>query len=207
MNKALPAIRAFLFDLGNVLFRFDHMRVAHAVTQGTPVDPAALFKLVFDSPIVVEHDTGKITTEQFYEILKAELGLDMTYDRFLEVWNDIFTENQQMIHLVERLSKRYPLYLISNTNRPHFEFLKKQCPVLGRFKGVVLSYEVGHLKPHPEIYRKALELAGLLPPEILYIDDRKDLIAAGEALGFKTHRFTDFETLQGELASLGIDPL
>jgi len=201
MNTVSNPIRALLFDLGNVLFRFDHMRVARAVTEGTSVQPEALFKLVFDSPIVVEHDTGKISTEQFYGTLKNELQLSLPYDRFLKIWNDIFTEDQQMTQLVEQLAERYPLYLISNTNRPHFEFLKARCPALARFRGVILSYEVGHLKPHPAIYQKALEEARLPASEILYIDDREDLIAAGQALGFQTHRFTDFAELQADLGT------
>ena len=197
-------VRAFLFDVGNVLFRFDHMRAAAQITNGTQASPQALFQLFFESPLVVDHDEGRISTEEFYARLRREIGLNLSYGRFLEVWNDIFTEDRQMTALAGRLAERYPCYLISNTNPAHFEFLRARFPILDQFRGSVLSYEVGHLKPHPAIYRRALELVGLPAEEILYVDDRADLIEAARALGFQVHRFEDADGLQGELTERGV---
>ncbi len=197
-------VRAFLFDVGNVLFRFDHMRAAAQITNGTQASPQALFQLFFESPLVVDHDEGRISTEEFFVRLRREIGLNLPYGRFLEVWNDIFTEDRQMTALAGRLAERYPCYLISNTNPAHFGFLRARFPILDRFRGSVLSYEVGHLKPHPAIYRRALELAGLPAGEILYVDDRADLIEAARALGFQVHRFEDADRLRGELTERGL---
>lgn len=197
-------IRAFLFDVGNVLFRFDHMQAAAQITQGTGASAEGLFQLFFESPLVVDHDEGRISTEEFYARLRSEIGLDLSYERFLGVWNDIFTEDRQMTALAERLMKRYPCYLISNTNRAHFEFLRARFPILRQFRASILSYEVGHLKPHPTIYRRALELAGLPAEEILYVDDRADLVEAGRAIGFQVHRFEAADGFEGELRERGL---
>ena len=200
-------VRAFLFDLGNVLVRFDHMQAARKIVDGTGADAQALFQIFFESPLVVDHDEGRISTQEFYEGLRRETGLSLAYDRFLDVWNDIFTQDSEMARLIEDLLDRYPCYLISNTNRPHFEYLRRRCPVLNRMSGWILSYEVGCLKPNPVIYRRALELVRLPAEEILYIDDREDLISAAKHLGFQVHRFLEHKELWNNLEARGILPL
>jgi HAD superfamily hydrolase (TIGR01509 family) len=73
--------------------------------------------------------------------------------------------------------------------------------VLERLNGWILSYEVGHLKPNPAIYHRALEIARLDPSEIFYVDDRDDLIQTAHSMGFQTHRFGGYEGLAEELKS------
>ena len=197
-------VKAFLFDLGNVLVRFDHRSAARKITEGTGASAEKLFEMFFESPLVVEHDTGRISTRQFYEAVSRQVGMKISYEKFLQVWNDIFVADDSMNRLVERLLREYPCYLISNTNRPHFEYLRGLCPVLDKFNGWILSYEVGHLKPNPAIYHRALEIARLTPPEMFYVDDRDDLIQAAHAMGFQGHRFGGFEGLAAELESRGI---
>ena len=202
--RSTNGIDAFLFDLGNVLVRFDHMAAAKRITAHAKAQPEDLYRLFFESPLVVEHDTGKISSRSFYEALRKEIGLSLPYEQFLGVWNDIFTPVEEMASLVKGLLKDYPCYLISNTNRPHFEYLLETCPILHELNGWILSYEVGVLKPHPAIYRRALEIAQAPAQRIFYVDDRQDLIDAGGRIGFQTHRFVEFEALAAELRGKGI---
>lgn len=204
-RKGDPPIRAFLFDLGNVLVRFDHLRAAEQIAANAKVTSEQLYRLFFESPLIVEHDEGRISTEAFFERLKSQIGLSLSYEEFLEIWNGIFTENRSATSLVQRLLTQYPCYLISNTNRPHFEYCAEHYPVLRELTGRVLSFEVGVLKPHPKIYRRALELAQIPPSQIFYVDDRADLIEAGRSIGFQVHRFTDTEGLLLELKAKGIN--
>jgi putative hydrolase of the HAD superfamily len=183
---------------------FDHMASARRIAAGAKTDPESLFRFFFESPLMVEHDTGRISTPQFHRALREQLGLAAGYEEFLEAWNNIFTENQEMTALVRRVMRRYPCYLVSNTNRPHFESVRGRFPVIGEFAGWVLSYEVGALKPDPAIYRRGLELAGAEPHEVFYVDDRQDLIDAGRSMGFQTHRYVGTEPLIQELEARGL---
>lgn len=198
------AIRAFFLDLGNVLVQFDHRASAQRIAAGTKLDPDALFRFFFESPLMVEHDTGRISTPQFHRALREQLGLSVGYEEFLGVWNDIFTEDREMTALTRRLLQRYPCYLVSNTNRPHFEFMRDRFPIIREFTGWVLSYEVGALKPDPAIYRRALELAGAEPDEVFYVDDRQDLVDAARSMGFQAHRYVGVEPLAQELGARGL---
>ncbi len=200
-------IRAFLLDLGNVLIQFDHMQAARTITANAKATPEELYRMFFESPLIVQHDEGRITTRDFYEELKRMIGFTLSYGAFLAVWNDIFTENQEMTAFVRRLLSQYPCFLISNTNRPHFEFCRKRFSILNEMNGWILSYEVGALKPKPIIYQRALEMLRIAPSQVFYIDDRTDLIEAGQRIGFQTHRFTGVEPLVEELKQRGVGGL
>ncbi len=200
----LLPVRAFLFDLGNVLVQFDHLTAAQKITAGTGASADALFQLLFESPLVVDHAEGRISTRKFYEEVSRRLGLSVGYEAFLDVWNHIFTEDPEMTALLRKLMKSYPAYLISNINRPHFEYLRELCPVLKEMNGWILSYEVGTLKPNALIYHRALELVRMPAAEIFYVDDREDLIEAGHRIGFQTHRFAGYGRLLEDLRSRGV---
>ncbi len=203
-NDGQP-IEAFLFDLGNVLVRFDHQILADKVTAHGGMDAQRLFQVFFDSPLVAAHDEGRISAREFHKGLQQEAGLSLDFKQFMACWNGIFSENQEMVNLLRQLLKRYPCFLMSNTNRAHFEFCLKEYPFLQELTGWVLSYEVGFLKPHSAIYRRALDLARVPPEKIFYIDDRQDLVEAASRLGFQTHRFTgEMTPLLAELRARGI---
>ena len=197
-------IQAFLFDLGNVIVQFDHRLAASEIASHSKVGVEELYRLFFESELVVDHDRGRISTGQFYEGLRSQIGLSLSFENFLHVWNNIFTENEATTRLLHRLLPRYPCFLISNTNRPHFEFCRDRYPILKKLSGWVLSYEVGELKPHPKIYRRALELAQVPAEEIFYVDDREDLVDAGRKLGLQSHRFEGADHLQRELSLRGV---
>jgi len=72
---AAPArpIRAILFDLGNVLLPFDHMRIARALAGHTTHSPHDLYQSFFDSPVQALHDEGHISGREFFERLRRPM--------------------------------------------------------------------------------------------------------------------------------------
>lgn len=71
----------------------------------------------------------------------------------------------------------------------------------------VASAFVGFRKPDPLIYKLAIDLAQVPPQEILYIDDRANLIEMGEKMGLHVLHHTDFnktrEAIHREIGALG----
>ncbi|MBI3318384.1 MAG: hypothetical protein HYZ90_04440, partial [Candidatus Omnitrophica bacterium] len=83
-------MKAFLFDLGNVLVQFDHRVAARKIAADTGLQEQELHRFLFESPLIAAHDAGQITTQRFHEELKGELGLSVGYEQFLSIWSDIF---------------------------------------------------------------------------------------------------------------------
>ena len=79
--------------------------------------------------------------------------------------------NESMFPVVSALSTRVKLLLLSNTNAVHVEWLLPRLPVLAKFDRLLLSNELGCVKPEPAIYRAALDAAGTAPDETAFFDD------------------------------------
>ena len=175
-------------DLGNVLISFDHNIAVRKLLDYTPNIQKDIYNLFFDSTLTKLFEEGKIAPDKFFQDLKEMLHLDMDYNTFLPIWNDIFFEtplNIKMQKLLKSVKSVYRLVMLSNINKLHFEFLKKRMGIFREFDRLVLSYEEGCRKPAAEIYSIALQSAATTPPSVFYIDDRRDLVEAASSMGIK----------------------
>lgn len=175
-------------DLGNVLINFDHRIAVRRILEHTPKKEEEIYALFFDSPLTGLYEEGKLSSDEFFCRVKEFLKLDMDYDGFLPIWNEIFFEapiNIKMQNFLRKIKPKYRLIMMSNLNEAHFEFLRKRMSIFSEFDKLVLSYEVGFRKPEPQVYKLALGFAGTQGPRAFYIDDRRDLIEAASKLGIK----------------------
>lgn len=197
-----------LSDLGNVLINFDHRISVRKILLYTPMKEADIYNLFFDSNLTGLYEEGRISSGEFFEKVKKLLQLNIDYQAFLPLWNDIFFETELNIKyqdFLKSIKDRYKLVMISNLNESHFEFLKKKMPIFSEFDKLVLSYEVGFRKPAPEIYNAALKSVGVDVSRTFYIDDRKDLIESASELGIKGIVFNGEEAFQKITEELGHD--
>ena len=199
-----PDYDAILFDLGRVLVNFDHHVAAQRTAEYTDMGEAEIFEAYFDSDLTDLFERGKITDVEFFERLKSLLRLNLNYDKFLPIWNDIFFKNNGMDELLTLLKPHYRLILISNINKPHFNYVKERFPILNRLDKIVVSYEVGARKPDPLIYETAIKAAGTKANRTVYTDDRADLIEASSSIGMKNIQFLNREQFHNDLKNLGI---
>lgn len=85
--------------------------------------------------------------------------------------------------VLEKLSKTYPLVLVSNFYG-NVETVLKDFGIEGYFRKIIESAVVGVRKPDPAIFRMGVEALGLQPDEVLVVGDsyRKDILPA-ESIG------------------------
>jgi len=100
----------------------------------------------------------------------------------------------------------YRLGILSNTHESHWEFVHDGRFGLIRhaFETVVLSYQVGAMKPDPRIYEVAAEQAGFACNEIFFTDDRSENVAGAQAAGMDAVQFTSARTLAADLRNRGL---
>jgi len=179
------------FDLGNVLVRVDHLRFCRGLAPLAGLSPREIYAQVFESTLEPGYDTGKISSEDFYRLVKERFGLDLAYPDFAALWRDMFDPLDEMEEAVARLATRYPLFMLSNTNPLHFEYIEERFPTLLRhFQAFILSYRVGSRKPEAAIYQALIRLAGREPRDILYLDDKLLFVEAARAQGLEAWHFT-----------------
>ncbi|MDP8259040.1 MAG: HAD family phosphatase [Candidatus Aadella gelida] len=200
-------IKTILFDLGNVIIKFDPAIAEKGYSSYGKIKKDVVVDYIMNSREVDKYMEGKLTSSKFYTVTCRKFNLNIKFKDFYEVWNDIFYSYPEMEKLILELKKKYPelkLILVSNTNKAHYEFLQKKYDVLKTFDGHVLSHEIGCIKPGSRIFKEALRVAGSMPKETFYTDDRQDLIDAARVMGIRAFLFTGDKELKKQLSTCGI---
>jgi putative hydrolase of the HAD superfamily len=190
-------IKTVIFDLGNVLVFFSFEKIIAQVSSLTGLSPQAIHELLVRRELHGAYESGKISSENIYQIFLKESPKPFTPQEFFFAASNIFQPNDSIFPLLKTLKKKdLRLVLLSNTSPAHYDFLTPRLPILNLFDAKVLSFEVGALKPHPRIYSAALEAAQCSPQECFYTDDIPEYILAARTYGIDAEVFTDVKTLQ-----------
>jgi HAD superfamily hydrolase (TIGR01549 family) len=197
----MAAERVLLFDLGRVLIDFDHNIAVRRIKDFCSLDEDKIFNLFFDSDLTDRFERGIISPSEFFQGVKKMLDAEISYEEFLPIWNEIFTAHPGMYEIVESLKDNYSLYLVSNINKLHFEYLQgKFSDYFKFFSYMFLSYELRLRKPDPGIYNFIIDYIKTSPQNIIYTDDRLELIIAAKKLGFDAFQFISVDSLKYELS-------
>ena len=199
-------IRGVIFDFGNVICSFDVEIFLAKLHEWSGLDVETLRDRIYGSRLHSRYERGEISSERFYREISRLTGARVSAEEFAEGFSDIFTPLESTHGLIRALKGRYRLGLLSNTNEWHFERHIRKVPVFPLFDAVTLSFEVGALKPEPEIYLDALRKLSLPPEACVFIDDIGKYAEGAAALGIRGIRYTGPAELLRELPGLGVVP-
>lgn len=195
-----------VFDLGNTLIKFDHNIAAKKIASLFRLDSKKIYDAFFDSEMTRAFERGMISPREFYKRAKELFGINLPFKDFVSIWNDIFWEDEEACDIARRLKEHpYRLFLLSNVNRLHFEHIQKKFDVIKIFDEVILSFMVGAIKPDKTIFDDMVRRAGGDKSEILYIDDREDLIKEAMAFGIDSIRYEGSANLKKALKEKGVN--
>lgn len=172
---------AFIFDIGNVLVRFDHGRAmaAFALMGADLSDRAAL------EDLAARYERGEVGRPAFLEALRVILRHKGDDEATAKAWQEIFEPNAPMWDLVEKLQAEFPLYLLSNTNCLHHDYLLREYAVFGKFADGVYSYRAKLAKPDRAIFELAIRQFGVDPQNTIYLDDLTANVEAARGSGLR----------------------
>lgn len=193
-------MKTLAFDLGKVLFDYDYDIALDKLKHLVAHPREKIIEDLFHNHFGTDFEKGLISSVDFYLKFKNAYTAEVTYEEFVDIWCDIFTPNHDIITLARNLSNNHPTYLISNINEDHFKHLHKGYPdVFSIFNELILSYKVKSVKPETKIYEELKKISGDDYENIVYIDDRADLIQAAEKLNLNCIQFHNLETLLEKL--------
>ena len=182
MAAQYSAINTIFFDVGNTLLFPNRPRIhARLSDRGLTCDPQHLrdlearIKNRFDALMIADgnHDHG--FWRMFYTQLFAEIGLhdDELRDHCVATvrdsanWDQILPGTHDEL---QRIAERYRIAVISNADGRIRDVLRR-CGIADCFLTITDSGLVGHEKPHPEIFRVAMQSLGATPHQSLYLGD------------------------------------
>lgn len=206
-KKVAKEVKAIIFDLGNVLIGFDHRIAVKRILTHTLVPEQEIYDLFFDSRLTNDFERGSISPLSFFEKVKSMLGLSLSFDEFSPIWNEIFFSKHDTEEFIGSLDPGLPLLLLSNINKLHYEHIRRifsSAMDLFDTNSIIPSYTTGFVKPEKEIYDIAIATSGVKKDELVYVDDRRDLIEAAQSYGIRSIQFEGVAQLAKEFKKLGI---
>ena len=201
---------ALIFDFGNVVAFFDYLKACERLGPKLGLTAEAFRRRIVErgfAPLLGRFESGKIGPEEFAAEVMVLSGLSLPYHEFVDAWQDIFWLNEPVARLIERLkSAGYTLLLGSNTNILHSAHYRRQfASTLDLFDQLVLSHEVGHMKPSFEFYHACVRAAGLPAASCIFVDDLAENVDGARKAGLIGVHFVDTPPLLADLTRLGVE--
>lgn len=190
----MQSFNAIIFDLGGVILNINYRLTASAFKKLGIPDFDSIYTQLRQTPLFDDFETGNISPAEFRKRIKALLPPGVTDAQVDEAWNAMLLSVPiERLQLLEKLSKKYRLFLLSNTNIIHIKaylaYLKKHhsLPNLSHiFEKEYYSYEIGMRKPNQEIFDFVIAQNKLNPKETIFIDDSPQHIQGAAAAGVRT---------------------
>ncbi len=185
------SIRAVLFDLGGVLLRTEFDAPRQYLAERLSLEYEELLHQVFESPSARRASLGEITAEEHWAELARRWHRPPEEIPFLSAQffaGDVL--DRELIAFIRSLRPQFKTGLISNAWSDLRAFIRKMR-FEDAFDTIVISAEVGLVKPDARIYYLALEQLQVQPYEAIFIDDWEPNVAAAKEIGMWALQFTD----------------
>ena len=196
------SIKAVFFDLGGVIVRTEFQAPRQQLADRLGMDYDDLNKIVFDSESSGRASLGEITPDEHWSLVIQRLKrpaseVMLIRDEFFA--GDII--DRTLVEYIRSLRGKYKTGLISNAWGDLRDFIVRE-KFDDAFDGLIISAEVGAMKPEPKIFRIALEQFGVSPDEAVFVDDFLINIQGCEKIGMKGIHFKDAESAMQQLKEL-----
>ena len=178
-------IKNIIFDFGDVFINLDKKLFAEEL-QKIHISQESEEVL----PILQQYEMGLVSTDKFLTFFEERFHVSQ--DKLKRAWNSILLDfPKERLRFIQNLSesKKYRLFLLSNTNDLHISWIQQNWGMEQYnafkicFEQFYLSHEINLRKPNNNIYEFVLNTNKLVPMETLFIDDTKENTDAAKALG------------------------
>ena len=196
------SIRAVFFDLGGVILRTEFQAPRQQLADWLGLEYDDLYEIVFYGDTGLKASMGEISSDDHWaSVIKrlrrpaSELGT--IREQFFA--GDIV--DRTLVEYIRSLRGKYKTGLISNAWSDLRDFVVRE-KFDDAFDGMIISAEVGAMKPEAKIFQIALEQFGVKPKEAIFIDDVLENVEGCEKAAMKGIHFKDAESTLQQLKAL-----
>jgi len=190
MQISNQTIKAILWDMGGVLLQTRDWQRRQNWEKRLNLEKMELNHLVFGGKTSRLASIGKATEDQVWEEVQHKLNLS---DKTLtELRADFFVEDKMdpdLLNFIRLKRQTYKIGIISNAWPGVRELLTDKWKIADLFDDIVISAELGIVKPDPRIYQIALQNLQLQPEQAVFVDDIIENVTAAQDLGMKAVHF------------------
>jgi HAD superfamily hydrolase (TIGR01509 family) len=188
----MAEIKNIIFDLGGVIMNINFKKTEEAFADLGFTDFSQYMTQFHITPFFEEYETGKINNAAFIKGIQQIAARPLTEKEIIYAWNALLLDFPlERIELLEKLKKKYRIFLLSNTNALHYEAFQHTLYSLTSkrlediFEKTYYSHTVNLRKPGAAIYQLVLDENKLIGAETLFIDDTAANFSGAEATGIQ----------------------
>ena len=196
------SIKAVFFDLGGVIVRTEFQAPRQLLADRLGMEYEDLNKIVFDSESGLKASIGEISSEDHWAAVIKRLKRPTS--ELVSIRDEFFAGDivdRTLVEYIRSLRGKYKTGLISNAWGDLRDFIARE-KFDDAFDKMIISAEVGAMKPEVKIFQIALEQFGVSPNEAVFVDDFLINIEGCEKVGMKGIHFKDPESALKQLKKL-----
>lgn len=189
-----PSVKNLIFDLGGVILDLSVEATLNSFAKVSGMEKNESKRLFLASPGFELYEKGEYGDEEFRDFVRNVYKISASDEVLDACWNAMLLRiPKNKLELLETLKTRYNVYLLSNTNNIHLEYINNVLlPVSGSnflddfFHRAYYSHRMKKRKPDAEIFEHVLSENNFLPHETLFLDDNAQNVEGASKLGIQT---------------------
>lgn len=192
-----------IFDVGNVLLRWDpHFVVTQSFTHAP--NPAQLVQDIFKHQTWLDLNLGFISEEEAIKQFHQRLGIELDHlQKMMTIVKESLLPLPGSLELLQALHQaNFQLFALTDNTKGIMAFLTQKYDFWPLFQGIVVSANVGYLKPSKEIYQHLLSNYQLKNNETIFIDDHLPNVLGAKAVGIEAILFENAKQCSNDLTKL-----
>ena len=197
-------IKNIILDLGGVIIDIDYQLTSNAFRNMGAINFDKIHTHKNQLSFFDDYETGKISSEEFRNILKSKLDLIISDEDFDKAWNAMLLDLPiERLEFIRQLRKEYKVFLFSNTNEIHLKEVFNICQrqngfdtFKGFFDKEYYSNIFGQRKPNTDSFLSILRENDLNADETLFIDDTLQHVLGAKAVGIHAVHLTKGKSIQ-----------
>ena len=196
-------IKTIFWDIGGVLERTEDRSPREAIAEELGWSTGDLARLIFGHSDEYRIQLGQISPdEHFANIAKA---LKIPVSSVTDVFAEFFAGDRldrDLVDYIRALKQDHTTAVISNYTVILRDKIENQWQIRDAFDELIVSSEVGIMKPNPGIYQIALERTNALPEEAVFIDDFIENVESAKLVGMHAILFETSQQTMNELNTM-----
>ena len=195
-------LRAIFFDLGGVILRTEYQAPRERLAERLNMTYEDINKIVFESETARKASLGEVSVDEHWRAVMRRLRLPASEAETIRA--EFFAGDvidRDLLNFIRSLRPRYKTGVISNAWGDLRDYIVKH-QLDDAFDMLIISAEIGMMKPQPRIYQLALKQARVEANEAAFVDDTPKNVEAANALGMHGILFRDPAQVEESLKAL-----
>jgi HAD superfamily hydrolase (TIGR01509 family) len=204
-NPMIEPIECILFDMDNVLCRYDRSTRAARLAEISGTSADDIYRAIWESGFEALGDCGALSTADYLKDFGSRIGYPLTLNQWLDARRTSMQPDHTMLELVGQLSNSVEIAVLTNNSELVADHIDVLCPQLRPLFGrrIYASAKFKAAKPDVACYERCLVDLQMRPRTVLFVDDLPENVVGARKAGLHAIHFTSVDGFRTSVRQYG----